>query len=252
MNNQQALINVAESDNIIRKLAITSSQGGYRVIVIWEADRMNAECANKLLKILEEPPERTVFILTSERPEALLETIRSRVQEISLPPISEKEIADELRRRAGLEAQDASRIAHIAEGDFIKAVNQTTVDEESAVYFDSFVLLMRLCYKRDVKELFNWSQEMAAKGRESQKAFLTYALRLVRENFVFNFGLSELNYMTEKESSFAVHFARFINERNVIGIMEELTAAERDISRNVNARMVFFDFAIKMIVLLIK
>lgn len=250
--NQQAIINVAESENIIRKLAITSSQGGYRIVVIWEADKMNAECANKLLKILEEPPAGTIFLLTSEHPERLLATIKSRVQEIPLPPISERAIAEALMRDGGLDTADAQRVAHNAEGDFIKAVEQTTVDEETAQYFDRFVLLMRLCYKRDIKELYNWSQEMAGWGRERQKAFLAYALRLVRENFVYNFGLAELNYMDEKEKSFAVHFARFINERNVIGIMEELSAAERDISRNVNGRMVFFDFSLKMIILLIQ
>lgn len=115
-----------------------------------------------------------------------------------------------------------------------------------------FVLLMRLCYMRKIKDLHEWSEQVSQWGREKQKAFLEYAQHLVRENFIYNFRLPDLNYMNREETNFSVNFARFINERNVIGISNEIAEAQRDIEQNVNPRMVFFDFTLKMIVLLIQ
>ncbi len=252
VENQQALIAVAETNEIITRLATVSNQGGYRVLVIWQAELMNEEAANKLLKILEEPPARTVFVLTTSHPERMLETIRSRTQRIDFPPLEENAVAAALRDGCGLQEEDARLVAHAAGGSFTKALAQVTSDAEQEQNFDMFVLLMRLCYMRKVKDLQEWAQQMAGWGRERQKGFLEYAQRMVRENFVYNFRLPELNYMSRKEADFAVRFARFINERNVIGISEEISAAQRDIAQNVNARMVFFDFALKMIVLLIQ
>lgn len=252
VENQQSLINVAEANNIINKLAITSNQGGYRIIVIWLAEQMNQEAANKLLKILEEPPAQTVFILTADHPEQLISTILSRTQRIDFRPLSVEDISTALQEQYGILEEDARSVARSADGNYIKAIEQITSDADAAQFFDLFVLFMRLCYMRKIKDLHEWSTQLAAWGREKQKAFLEYAQRLVRENFIYNFHNPNLNYMTRQESDFSVKFARFINERNVIGIMNELSAAQRDIEQNVNARMVFFDFSLKMIVLLIK
>ena len=234
------------------KLANVSSQGGYRVIIIWLAEQMNEECANKLLKILEEPPAQTVFILTANEPDKLLTTILSRTQRIDFPPLSADDIAQALEQLNGLQAEDARLVARSAEGSYTRALEQVTMNADTAQFFDLFVLFMRLCYMRKIRDLYEWSQQLSSWGREKQKAFLEYAQRLVRENFMYNFHSPELNYMNRQEQDFSVNFARFINERNVIGIMEELSAAQRDIEHNVNANMVFFDFSLKMIVLLIK
>lgn len=252
VENQQALIAVAETNEIVSRLATVSNQGGYRVFVVWQAELMNEEAANKLLKILEEPPAQTVFVLASAHPEKMLETIRSRTQRIDFPPIEENDMAAALRTSCGLQDEDARRVAHASGGSFTAALSQVSADAEQEQNFDMFVLLMRLCYMRKIKDLYEWAQQMAGWGRERQKNFLDYAQRMVRENFVYNFRLPELNYMSRKEADFAVRFARFINERNVIGISEEISAAQRDIAQNVNARMVFFDFALKLIVLLIQ
>lgn len=249
---QQSQIGVAESTNILMKLANVSSQGGYRVIIIWLAEQMNEECANKLLKILEEPPAQTVFILTANEPDKLLTTILSRTQRIDFPPLSADDIAQALEQLNGLQAEDARLVARSAEGSYTRALEQVTMNADTAQFFDLFVLFMRLCYMRKIRDLYEWSQQLSSWGREKQKAFLEYAQRLVRENFMYNFHSPELNYMNRQEQDFSVNFARFINERNVIGIMEELSAAQRDIEHNVNANMVFFDFSLKMIVLLIK
>lgn len=252
VENQQAIINVAEANNIITKLANVSSQGGYRVVIVWMAELMNVECANKLLKILEEPPQSTVFILTACKPELLLSTILSRTQRIDFQPLQLNELQEALEQRNGLQPTDARLMARAAAGSYISALEQVTMNTSTAQFFDMFVLFMRLCYMRKIKDLFEWSQRMAQWGRENQKAFLEYAQHLVRENFMYNFRNEELNYMNQQESAFAVNFARFINERNVIGIMNELDNAQRDVERNVNANMVFFDFSLKMIVLLIQ
>lgn len=249
---QQSLINVAEADNIIGKLANVSSQGGYRVVVMWLAEQMNAECANKLLKVLEEPPSQTVFILTADHPELLLTTILSRTQRIDFAPLSADDIANALQQHNGLQPEDARMVARAANGSFVNALDQVTMNADKAQFFDLFVLFMRLCYMRKIKDLYEWAQQLAGWGREKQKAFLDYAQRLVRENFIYNFHNADLNYMNKQEADFAVNFARFINERNVIGISDEIAAAQRDIEQNVNANMVFFDFSLKMIMLLIQ
>lgn len=252
VENQQAIISVAESNLILRKLSIKSSMGGRKVMVIWQPELMNDQAANKLLKIIEEPPAGTVFILVSDKPEKLLTTIVSRTQRIEFPPIPTAEIEKALIERRSLQPADAKTVARCAEGSYIKALSQLRVNEDQAMFFDMFVLLMRLSYMRKIKDMLEWSERVASWGRERQKNFLEYAQRLVRENFIYNFHRPELNHLTKEEAGFAVNFARFVNERNVIGIMDELTAAQRDITQNVNPKMVFFDFALKMIVLLIQ
>ena len=249
---QQSIISVAEANNIITKLANVSSQGGYRVVIIWLAEQMNVECANKLLKILEEPPQQTVFILTSNHPERLLTTILSRTQRIDFAPLSVDDISSALQHLNGLQPTDAMTMARAAAGSYVSALDQVTMNADNAQFFDLFVLFMRLCYMRKIKDLYEWAQQLSQWGREKQKAFLEYAQHMIRENFIYNFHNPELNYQSQQESNFSVNFARYINERNVIGIMDELSAAQRDIEGNVNANMVFFDFSLKMIVLLIK
>lgn len=252
IENQQPIIYSNESDEILRKVSLVSSQGGYKVVLIWLPELMHVTCANKILKLLEEPPTQTVFLLCCNHPEQLLPTILSRTQRIDIKSLPETEIAEALRRERGLSESDANHIAHIAAGSYTRALRQMVVSNEEREFFEMFVLLMRKCYLREIKEMHAWSEQMAGWGRERQKAFLDYAQRLVRENFVYNFRLPELNYMSAEEAEFSIRFARFINERNVIGISEELSLARRDIEQNVSPRMVFFDFALKMIMLLIQ
>ena len=248
--NQQLTIYEAESDAIFKKLSLVASQGGYKICVVWLPEKMNDSCSNKMLKLLEEPPTGTIFIMASEHPEQLLQTIRSRVQMIVVPPIQESEIADALVARNGILPAMASRIAHSAQGSMSAALKKIVDDSDREQYFELFVRLMRLSYVRKVKEMKKWSEEVAGMGRERQKHFLSYCQYMVRENFIYNFHNSKLNYMADDESDFAVKFAPFINENNVIGIMNELNLCERDITQNGNAKIVFFDFALKMIVLI--
>ena len=250
--NQQAQIYVKESDEIIRKLCLKSSQGGYKIMIIWLPEKMNVECSNKLLKLLEEPPSQTIFLLVSEEPDMLLTTIQSRTQRFALYGIEEKYITEKLQSQYGLQERDAISIGHRSEGNFLKALDSIHLNEENKLFFDLFVSLMRLSYQRKIREMKQWSETLAAMGRERQKHFLSYCQRLVRENFMFNFQDPSLIFMNEEEQNFSKRFAPYINEKNVMGIMDELSEAQRHIEQNVNARMVFFDFSLKMIVLLVQ
>ena len=250
--NQQAIITAGESDALVRKLSLKSSQGGYKVSVIWLPERMNVECANKLLKLIEEPPSQTVFIMVCEEPDRLLETIRSRVQRIDVKKLSDEDVCRALMERRGISEEAARRISRLANGSWLKAVEELQAGTENEQFLDLFVSLMRLAYQRRLRELRKWSETLAAFGREKQKRFLTFMLRMVRENFMYNFQRQELCYMTQKEEDFARNFARFINEANVMPISDMLNRAIRDIGQNANAKIVFFDLALQTIVLLIQ
>lgn len=252
VENQQAQIYAAQGQEILQSLSLKSSQGGYKIMIIWLPELMHPVAANKLLKIIEEPPAGTLFMLISENPDKILGTILSRTQRIDFKPLPEALISRRLQTVNGLQAADANDVAHFSQGNLIKAEQQLLVSRDTALFFDLFVLLMRLSYSRKVKDLLEWSEQVSSWGREKQKNFLAYCQRLVRENFIYNFHKPQMNHMEQKEAEFAVRFARFINERNVIGIMDELAMAQRDIEQNANARIVLFDFALHIIVLLIK
>ena len=250
--NQQAIITAGESDALVRKLSLKSSQGGYKVSVVWLPERMNIECANKLLKLIEEPPQQTVFIMVCEEPDRLLETIRSRVQRIDVKQLPAETIAQALQQRRGISEEAARRISRLANGSWMKALEELQVGTENEQFLDLFIMLMRLAYQRRVRDLRKWSDTLASFGREKQKRFLTYFLHMIRENFMYNFQQEELCYMTQHEEDFARNFARFINEANILPINDLANRAIRDIGQNANAKIVFFDFALQIIVLLIQ
>lgn len=250
VENAQSRIYVDESDEIIKNLNKKTFESPYKVSIIWMSERMHEACANKLLKMLEEPPANTIFLLIAENTELILPTILSRTQQIHIPDIEEEDIRKALAEKYNvLEAQSVN-IAHMANGNFLKALEAIHMDEDNREYFDLFVSLMRQSYMRNIREMKAWSEKVAAIGRERQKAFLSYAQHMVRENFVYNFHRREMVYMSQDEQNFAVRFAPFINERNVMGLMDELSEAERHITQNVNAKMVFFDLSLKVTVLI--
>ena len=250
--NQQAIITAGESDDLVRKLSLKSSQGGYKVSIVWRPERMNIACANKLLKLIEEPPQQTVFIMACEEPDKLLETIRSRVQRIDVKRVPVETIEQALVQRRGIDPQQAHRLARLANGSWMKALQELQVGTENEQFLSLFIELMRLAYQRKVREMRKWSETMAAFGREKQKRFLDFFLRMVRENFMYNFGQSDLCYMSQDEENFARNFARFINEANVILLYELANRCIRDIGQNANAKIVFFDFSLQVAVLLVQ
>ena len=262
---KQGMIYEKESSEILRKLSLKAFGDGYKIMIIWQPEKMNATCANKLLKLLEEPPEKTVFLLVSEHPEQLLSTILSRVQQIRVPRLSDEEISYALQERLHIAPATAADYAHIANGSYLAALKLAEANDETTQEFNDFVALMRDAYTvgvlRDPQKKFEslsrlrkWSQDMAdAKvGREKQKRFLQYAQRQVRENFIYNLRHHELNYQTASEREFSSRFAPFIHAGNVEQIMNELDRAERQIEQNGNAKIIFFDLCLQMIVLIKK
>ena len=248
--NQQGLIYASQSEEIIRKLTLKSSEGGYKVMIIWMAEKMNTECSNKLLKMIEEPPAQTIFLLVTENPDLLLPTIQSRVQRLTLRPIEEEVIARALCERFGLTDADARQIAHASAGNWLQAMETIHLGNRTKEYIELFMALMRRSYARDLKGMRQWADTVAGLGREPQKNFLIYCQRMIRESFICNFRRPEINYMNADEANFTSRFAPFVNEKNIFGIMDELSEAQRHIEQNVNAKMVFFDLALKMIMLL--
>jgi len=247
---QQAVITVGEADELMKRLYMKSNQGGWKISIIWLPERMNLECANKMLKLIEEPPTQTLFILVCREPELLLETIRSRVQRFDVKPIEHDDMVNALKERRALGDDDAERVARLAGGNWLAALEELNAGNENKLFFDYFVTLMRKAYMRDVKDLKRWAESVAALGREEQKRLLAYFLRMTREAFMYNFHNKELTYMTEEEENFCQKFARFINENNVLGFQELFQIALRDIGQNANARMVFFDMTLKTAVLI--
>ena len=211
---------------------------------------MNVECANKLLKLFEEPYPNTIFLLVSNAPDQLLSTIRSRVQQISLPALSLDTISMALQHQYGITDTDARAVAHLSSGSYLKACKNLSLNEDNKLFFDLFVQLMRMAYARRIKELKVWSEDAAELGRERLRNFLSYTARMIRENYIYNLAQPTLNYMTSEEAQFSTRFAPFVNERNVQEIIAVLNSAENNIGQNANAKIVLFDLAIKLILLL--
>lgn len=248
--NKQALIYAKESDEILRKLSLKAYEAAYRVLLVWLPEKMNEACANKLLKMIEEPPAHTLFLLVSNAPDLIIGTIQSRAQRIQVRAISTEAITGALTARYGLAADDAKNVSHIANGNFIKAVEAISLSEENKLFLELFKGMMRNSWARNVKGMKETADLFATLGRERQKSFFAFAQRMIRENFVYRFQEPDLNYMNRDEASFSVKFAPFVNERNVFDLMEELEKAEQHIAQHVNAKMVFFDLSLKITVLL--
>jgi len=219
-------------------------------MILWLPEKMNVECANRLLKMIEEPYEDTLLLFVSDKPEEILPTIYSRVQRLLLKPLPTALVAHYLEKHYAVAPQDAMAIANVAEGSIVRAEAQLNVDEETQFFLEQFKRLMRSAYKKDLRDLKDWSEEVADLKREKCRQFLAYVARMVRENFIYNLGVPQLNYLNKEEDAFSKKFSPFINERNAPGIIAELDRAASDIGRNANAKIVLFDVAIKIIIAL--
>jgi len=245
-DNAQAAIYTEESSNILRKLSLKSFESDYKIMIIWLPEKMNPECSNKLLKIIEEPYDKTLFLMVSEHPDQIINTIQSRTQRIHIPPLEKEQIKAELIRQKNLPAEKAEEYAHIAAGNWYQALRLLDESEEQIYNQEKFISLMRLCWERKMLPVNEWVTEIAGIGRERQKSFLTHSLRMLRENFVKNFHLEQLNYMTEREKNFSVKFSPYVHEGNILPLAEEFEKAHYDISRNGNAKIIFTDLCIKV------
>lgn len=248
--NAKPHIFVEESADIIRKLNFTAHKAKYKIVLLWLPERMVNECSNKLLKLIEEPFNDTLFVMVSNDSKQILPTIYSRTQRLELLRLGDEPIANYLSQKHAINIDDALSIAHLAEGNINKAERELNLSKDNNKFFDLFVELMRLAYQRKIIDLKRWSNDIASLGREQSMQFLEYCQRLIRENFVYNINIRELNYLNQKEAQFSVNFARFITERNVEKLVEVMNKAQSDIMGNANAKIVFFDLSVKIILLL--
>ena len=248
--NSQGLIYAKESEEILRKLSLRIYEAKYKIMIIWLPEKMHESCANKLLKIIEEPTDNTIFLLVSDTPDNIITTIQSRCQRINVHGVSESDIVQALESEYNILSDDATTVAHLSKGSYLKALETISLNEEHKFFFNLFVQMMRASYARNIKEIKTIGNELAAIGRENQKSFLIYSQRMVREYFVSNLHQPEITYLAQDEANFGIRFAPFINERNIVGFMDELALAERHIEQNVNAKMVFFDLCLKITMLI--
>lgn len=248
--NAQPIIYVYESAALERRLAVSATSSRYKIVLMWLPEKMNEQAANKLLKLIEEPYPDTIFLLVSNEASAILPTIKSRCRPVEVTRLDDASVADYLASRLAMDRQDALANAHIAGGNINAALRSVDATSVSRMFFDLFVQLMRLAYQRDVKGLLQWSNDVTALGREQEIKFYDYCQRLIRENFVFNFRVPDITYLNRAEAQFSERFARFITERNAESIIRHMNSASTDIAGNANGKIVNFDFAIKMIILI--
>jgi DNA polymerase-3 subunit delta' len=248
--NSQATIYSRESDEIIRKLSMRIYEADYRILLVWLPEKLHHACANKLLKIIEEPPANTIVLMVSEEPDMVLGTIQSRTQRLNIRAIRTEDMVDVLVERERLETEAARHVARLSGGNYLKALEIISINEENVFFLEQFKGMMRNSWVRNVKGMKTMADMIAGIGRERQKNFLAYCQHLIRENFMYRFQSPELNYMSKPEADFAVKFATYVNERNVFELVAELAKAEQHIAQNVNAKMVFFDLSLRITVLI--
>lgn len=244
---KSGIIYSEESSNIFRKLNMKSFEARYKIMIIWLPERMHETGANKLLKLLEEPPQSTVFLLVSENPALLLPTILSRTQQLHFPAIKTKDITAKLSQVSNLPNDEVEVAARLARGSFVQAMVNLNLSKDKTTHFELFADMMRSAYSRKIFEAIRWVEEVAPLSRDKQKSFLDYSINLLRESFIFNFEQADLNYLNPTENNFVQNFARFITLENVAPMVKELELAYAHIEQNGNARLVLFDTMIKII-----
>jgi DNA polymerase III subunit delta' len=244
-DNKQPIIPVEEAHDILKKLSYTSYEGSYKIMVIWQPEKMNTEAANKLLKILEEPPEQTIFILACNQVEQLLPTIISRVQQIPFFGCTDDEISSALQNHLGLDNNAASQASTLANGNYGEALQILKDGDESLSFLSNFQSFMRLALKFDASKAMDWIEECARLGREKQKQFFQYGLEIFRDCLMYNFGERDLVRLGGAEKQFLEKFAPFINQKNHEKLVEEFNNNYYYIERNANPRILFMDLILK-------
>lgn len=238
--NSQPAIYVTESEEIISRASLSAFQEDYKIFIIWLPEKMRLEAANKLLKVIEEPFEDTIFILVTNDDSKILPTILSRTQRYNFKPIAETDVKTMLQK-TGVGEQVASEAARIAGGSLEKAYQIALHPEELVQFSDYFKDVMRAAYALNAKKLKELSEDLAQFGREKLLRFLDYAARMIRENYIYNYGIPSLVLMTREEETFSSRFAPFIHDGNVEQLSDEIARASRDIERNGNSKIVLFD-----------
>lgn len=243
---KNAQIGVDESRSILKKLSIKSYSNKYKIMIIWLPEKMNLSAANKLLKILEEPPEKTLFFLVCDNAESILPTIISRTQLIKIPPYKSEDIIHFLINNYQISDSESQTIAHLSDGSIVEAIHMIKGDKNHHIYFDLFVDLMRAAYKIDAIQLMQVAEQLAALDKEKQKNFLKYGLHIFRESLLMNYTGEQMTNLRTEEAAFLKNFARFINNQNISEITKEFNDSIYHIDRNANSKILFTDLVIKL------
>ncbi len=252
VKNKQGEIRVEDAQDILKALALKSYEGGYKIMIVWMVDKMNIAASNKLLKLLEEPPEKTLFILISENEEDIIQTIRSRCQVLHFGALPENVIVDALISRENLDSKTAAKIAHQAQGNYNKALYLLSEDNEDLQFEKWFVDWVRAAFRAKgnaaaIQDLIAWSEEIASIGREGQKQFLNFCIDMFRQALLLNYQNEKLVYLEPKVENFTLEkFAPFVSGNNINDIFKELSDAIYHIERNGNAKIILTDLSIKL------
>lgn len=248
VGNAQGLIFASEASEILKKLSLKAFESDFKVMIIWLPEKMHQATANKLLKLIEEPPEKTLFLLVSDEPDKVIQTILSRCQLIRVPAFRTEEVSSYLLERFRIHKAKADDISRVSNGNIIRAIELCENEDSSLLNLDRFKNLMRFAWKRDIISIISWSEEVAAIGREPQKSFLMFSLHLIRENLMLTLDQmkNRLVFMTGEEAEFSSKFHPFINQENIYSFADELNLAHAHIEANGNAKIVFLDLALKL------
>ncbi|MDR2813637.1 MAG: DNA polymerase III subunit delta [Prevotellaceae bacterium] len=254
LDNKQGNISTHEAEAIMRKLSLKAFEGNFKIMLIWLPERMNAVAANKLLKLIEEPPAQTLFLLVAENSRQMLKTILSRTQLVSVPPVHDSALAAMLAREFSLTQPEARTLAHLANGSVVEARRMAGQSDDKREYFEQFVALMRLSYASKAENiilLMQQAEKIAGQGREWQKNFLLYAQRMARENFILNQQVNDAVYLAGEEADFSAKFAPFINPNNIFRLYEEFNLALQHLGQNGNPKIIFTDLVLKLVKLIV-
>ncbi|MGK0385950.1 MAG: DNA polymerase-3 subunit delta' [Patiriisocius sp.] len=249
---KQGNINVEEAKQMLKSLSLKAYEGGHKIMIVWMADRMNIACANKILKLVEEPPKNTVLLLLTENEELILGTIRSRCQKLQFPLLPEELISTQLIEKQGVEKNKALKISSLSNGDYHQALSILNEGGDDAAFEKWFVDWVRTAFrakgnKTAINALISWSEEIAKEGRETQKKFLGYCQETFRQALLKNYNADSLLFFDAPNTQFSIEkFAPFIHQNNIFEISEAIEDASYHIERNGNAKIIFTDLSIKL------
>ncbi len=246
IENKQGFIGTEESKQILKKLNLKSYESDYKILIIWLPEKMNLQAANKLLKMIEEPPENTIILMVSQTTLDILPTILSRVQLVAIPRISDKELKKALNARFQLSPEKIENLVHLSNGNYGKATGMMEQSEETIFFHENFIVLNRASYSGKIADIISFVDVISEIGREQQKRFLMYALQLVRENFILNFKNEDMIYMSAEERNFSEKFHVFINQKNIDEIYKLYNDALKDIEYNGYDKIVFLDLCLRL------
>ena len=248
VGNAQGMIFASEASEIIKKLSLKTFESDFKIMIIWLPEKMHQATSNKLLKLIEEPPDKTLFLLVTEEADKIIPTILSRCQLVKIPSFIKDDIEQYIIRRFGLSAEKAADISRVSNGNIIRAIELCENEDSSLANLDYFKSLMRHAWKRDIISIINWSEEMASTGRENQKNFVSFSLRLLRENLMLSLDQLKNNlvFLAGEEANFSANFHPFINRNNIYPLTDEFNLVYSHIEANGNAKIIFLDLALKV------